>query len=100
MPGESHQLRKNPLRTRDDLLASLDSLIEPVLGCFVDGNSGLDLGAFAAHYDQRATRLEGFSRLLWGLGPMIAQAATEPEAAPGADGPALKAARLAVEGLA
>ncbi len=110
MPFLREEFAKNPLKSRDELRASLDSIIEPLLGCLVDGNSGLDLGAFSAHYDQAATRLEGFSRLLWGLAPLVAGLAQRPGqggdrrpedcAALPADGAGLRAAGLSAEGLA
>jgi|GEM_PF-16230 len=63
---------RNPLRTREDLALALDQLVEPILGRFVRGGSGLHLGNSSAHYDDRVSLLEGVSRLLWGLAPYAA----------------------------
>jgi len=68
-------ISRNALTTRDDLLASLDQLMEPLLGRFVNGGAGLHVGNTSAHYDERAALLEGASRLLWGLGPFAAGSA-------------------------
>jgi hypothetical protein len=69
--------------------------MRPLLGRFVRGNAGLDLGRSAAHYDEVAALMEGESRLLWGLGPYAAGAS------PGAGAPAAEAAiALVREGLA
>ena len=63
---------KNPLRTRGDVERALTELLEPVMVRFTDGDAGLDLGAFAAHYGGDAARVEAFSRMFWGLGPLWA----------------------------
>ena len=65
-------ISRNALETRDDLVASLDQIMEPLLGRFVNGGAGLHVGNTSAHYDERAALLEGASRLLWGLGPFAA----------------------------
>jgi hypothetical protein len=85
----------NPLRDRADLASSLGQVMQPLLGRFVRGKAGLDLGRSAAHYDEVAALMEGESRLLWGLGPMAAGGA------PGSGAPAAEAAvALVREGLA
>jgi hypothetical protein len=65
-------ISNNPLRGRGDLAKSLDQLMEPLLGRFVGGGAGLEIGKSAAHYDEKAMLLEGMSRLLWGLAPFAA----------------------------
>ena len=62
----------NPLLGREDLARSLDQIMEPLLGRFVRGNSGLLVGKSSAHYDEVAALFEGESRLLWGLAPLAA----------------------------
>lgn len=65
-------IHQNPLRTRKDVERALLQLLEPVRGRFTAGNAGLCLGAHAAHYGESSARMEGFSRMLWGLGPLWA----------------------------
>lgn len=65
----------NALVSRGDLAASLDQLMEPLLGRFAREGAGPHIGNTSAHYDDRAALLEGASRLLWGLGPFAAGAA-------------------------
>lgn len=68
-------IQQNPLRTRADVERALLQLLEPVKGRFTEGNAGLHLGDFAAHYGERSARMEAFSRMLWGLAPCGARAA-------------------------
>lgn len=63
---------QNPLRTRADVERALIGLLEPVMVHFTDGDAGLRLGDFAAHYGGDAARVEAFSRMLWGLAPLWA----------------------------
>lgn len=65
-------IHQNPLRTRRDVEQALLQLLEPVRGRFTAGNAGLKLGAHAAHYGEYSARMEGFSRMLWGLAPLWA----------------------------
>lgn len=65
-------IHQNPLRTRKDVERALLQLLEPVKGRFTAGNAGLKLGAHAAHYGEGSARMEAFSRMLWGLGPLWA----------------------------
>jgi hypothetical protein len=91
----------NALRDRAELASSRDDLMRPLLGRFVRGNTGLDLGGSAAHYDGVAALMEGESRLLWGLGPYAAGAAFAAGAESGAHAPSAEAAiALVREGLA
>lgn len=65
-------LANNPLRSRDDLARSLLQLAEPVEARWVADGRGFHLGNAAAHYSPRVALMEGFSRLLWGIGPLVA----------------------------
>lgn len=70
-------LSQNPLRTRGDVERALLQLLEPIRGRFTEGNAGLHLGDHAAHYGERSARMEAFSRMLWGLGPLWSQGGGE-----------------------
>lgn len=70
-------LSQNPLRTRGDVERALLQLLEPIRGRFTEGNAGLHLGDHAAHYGENSARMEAFSRMLWGLGPLWSQGGGE-----------------------
>jgi len=70
-------IHQNPLRTRADVESALLQLLEPVKGHFTAGNAGLHLGDHAAHYGENSARMEAFSRMLWGLGPLWSQGGGE-----------------------
>jgi hypothetical protein len=89
----------NALAARSDLAASLDQLMEPLLGRFVNGGAGLHVGNTSAHYDDRAALLEGASRLLWGLGPLAAGSARGGEPGSPAGAASRKALALVLECL-
>lgn len=70
---EYRALSENPLRTRADVERALIQILEPVKGRFTQGNAGLHLGDFAAHYGEASAHMEAFSRMLWGLAPLWSQ---------------------------
>ena len=65
-------LAANPLRDKADLARSLLDLLEPLTDCYSEGNAGYALGAAGATYSPRVALLEGWSRVLWGVAPLIA----------------------------
>ena len=60
----------NPLRYRKELQESLLQLLAPLEGRYVSG--GLHLGNAGAHCSPRVALMEGWSRLLWGIAPLLA----------------------------
>lgn len=60
--------------TREDLQESLQEILAPVISHFE--GTGLHLGNSGAHYAPRIARMEGWSRLLWGLAPLAAGGST------------------------
>lgn len=68
-----HQtIGSNPLVTKKDLQHALLQLTDPLRDFYSEGRARLQLsGAGAGHSDEVAG-LEGFSRVLWGLVPMLA----------------------------
>lgn len=68
----------NPLETRVDLQRSLLELLAPLAPRFTPGNTGLHLGNAGAHYSARVALMEGWSRTLWGVGPLLAGGGTTP----------------------
>lgn len=63
-------IRKNPLKTRDDVANALITMLGPCRDQLVYGGSGLFVGNSDAHYSARVALMEGWSRLLWGIGPL------------------------------
>lgn len=66
-------IQQNPLRTRADMERALLQLLAPIKDRFTEGNAGLHLGDFAAHYGEASAHMEAFSRMLWGLAPLWSQ---------------------------
>ena len=59
----------NPLHTREEFQESLLQLLAPLEDRYVSG--GLYLGNAGAHYSPRVALMEGWSRLLWGIAPLL-----------------------------
>jgi hypothetical protein len=60
----------NTMRNREDMRRSLLDLLAPLQDRAVPG--GYHLGDAGAHYSPKAALMEGFSRTLWGVGPLLA----------------------------
>jgi hypothetical protein len=65
-------LAGNEFKTRDDVVAAVHSLFNPLLPCFSDGNARVQLDASGFTHDRAASDLEGFARPLFGIAPMVA----------------------------
>jgi hypothetical protein len=77
MNNLNKRLQENQLRNKEDLRRCLCDLLSPLKKHAVGG--GLDLGSAAAHYSPRIALMEGWSRTLWGIGPLIAGGGKYPE---------------------
>lgn len=66
----STQLQLNKLNNRNDLQQYLLQILEPLESCYVE--NGLKVGSSGASFSPSTILLEGYSRLFWGLGPLIA----------------------------
>lgn len=60
------------LETKEDFRALLLHMLEPLIPYYSEKKAELILGVTATNYDQKAIRLEAFSRPLWGLVPFWA----------------------------
>lgn len=70
------------LKTRNDVALLLLDWIRPLKAHYSAGGAWLKIGDTSAHYGETSIRMEGFSRVLWGLGPLFSQSnATLPEEA-------------------
>lgn len=61
----------NPLKTRDDVAKALLQMLKPCKDQLVLEGGGLFVGNSDAHYSSRVALMEGWSRLLWGIGPLM-----------------------------
>ena len=69
----------NPLKTRADLIRLAADMIEPLVSCLSPGRARLHIGDTGAVYDEAIAGMEGFSRVLWALVPMLAGRCPEAE---------------------
>ncbi len=60
------------IKSRQDMVDVLLKIIDPLKKYYSHTKSWLNLGATSAHYPDTAAWMEGFSRTLWGLGPLWA----------------------------
>jgi len=65
-------IEKNPVKTREDTVQSLFQILDPLVNCFVSGNTGIRIGSHGTVYSPRVIEMEGWSRMLWGLAPLAA----------------------------
>lgn len=65
------RIADNPLKTREDLLAALDQLTGPLQPLYSNGGARLKTGRTGASYPAATAEMEGFSRMLWGLIPLL-----------------------------
>lgn len=66
-----YYLKNNALRTRDDVARCLVELLDSCIPHITKEGAGLDVGKSSAHYSNRINLFEGWSRLLWGIAPLV-----------------------------
>jgi len=74
-----NEIRSNPLKTRKDMVQAALQLIRPAAACLSPGKARLLIGEGSAHYSEDVAGMEGFSRILWALVPMLAGGCPEAE---------------------
>lgn len=62
----------NAIESRSDLQKLVNELLNAVTPYFKKDASRIDLANFTAHYGQQIASMETFSRLLWGVTPLLA----------------------------
>lgn len=67
------------LNSKEDFRNLLLEILRPLLPYYSEEKAELILGVTATNYDQKAIRLEAFSRPLWGLVPLWAGGGSAPE---------------------
>lgn len=70
--------KSNPLSTRQDLVTALNTMLAAVDKQFPAGSSRFSLGETCAHYATDVAQMEGLSRVLWGLFPLMAAGDSTP----------------------
>ena len=68
--------KSNPLSSRQDVVAALNTLLSALDTQFPAGHSRFSLGDTCAHYATDIAQMEGLSRALWGLFPLMASGET------------------------
>lgn len=58
------------LESREDIALLLLDILRPLKEYYSEGSAQLHVGDTGAHYGVKAARMEGFARILWGLGPL------------------------------
>ena len=64
-------IANNPLRTRQDMVRAAVQLLTPLVSCLTPEKSRMIVGEGSAHYSEDVAGMEGFSRALWALVPML-----------------------------
>jgi hypothetical protein len=67
-----HPFSTNPLKTRDDVVDAVASLLDPLVPGFSPQNAMIKVGSTGTRFDETAAQVEGFARPLWGLAPLLA----------------------------
>lgn len=67
----SFRISDNPLKTREDLVIALEQLTDPLRPHYSKGGARLEIGKTGASYSAATAEMEGFSRVLWGLVPLL-----------------------------
>lgn len=65
-------IASNPLRCKDDLELAFNQLVKPLIPYYSIGKARLTLGVTGTSYDPEVAQMEGFSRVMWGLIPLLA----------------------------
>lgn len=71
MPG-SEGKKSISLSSRQDVVAELTRMLNALDKQFPAGSAGFSLGETCAHYGAKIAEMEGLSRAMWGLFPLLA----------------------------
>ncbi|GME65634.1 hypothetical protein GTA08_BOTSDO04773 [Neofusicoccum parvum] len=71
-PFPLHPFNRNPMRTRDDVVAACASLLDPLAAGTSPGGALVRVGGTGTRFDETAAQSEGYARPLWGLAPLLA----------------------------
>ncbi len=65
-------IKQNKLKSKKDIVEALKQICDPVRPFYSKDYAQIHLGNTSAAYPDSVAEMEGFSRLLWGLVPMLA----------------------------
>ncbi|PLS05595.1 DUF2264 domain-containing protein [Neobacillus cucumis] len=65
-------IQTNPLQSRGDFIDAVNQIINPLKPYYSKGKALLEIGSTGAGYSDSIAGMEGFSRVLWGLVPLLA----------------------------
>ncbi len=74
-----NRLSQNPLRSRQDVINAAVSMMEPLAACLTPGKARMIVSESSAHYSEDIAGMEGFSRVLWAIVPMLIGSCPEVE---------------------
>lgn len=74
-----NDLSQNPLVTRQDMVRAALALLTPAAARLTPGKARMIAGYGSAHYSEDVAGMEGFSRALWALMPMLVGRCPEAE---------------------
>ena len=77
-----HAIASNPLHSKADLELAFHQLVKPLIPYYSQGGARLKLGVTGAGYAPEITQMEGFSRVMWGLVPLLAGGSIDEELLP------------------
>ncbi|KRE32717.1 DUF2264 domain-containing protein [Paenibacillus sp. Soil522] len=77
--GIAHAIASNPLRSKADLELAFHQLAKPLIPYYSSGGARLALGVTGAGYAPEVAQMEGFSRVMWGVVPLIAGGSIDEE---------------------
>ncbi|WP_117168660.1 DUF2264 domain-containing protein [Paraliobacillus sediminis] len=66
------EIKKNKLSSRADVQQAVKQICNPLKPFYSEGSARLRIGNTSAAYPDAIAEVEGFSRVLWGLAPLIA----------------------------
>ena len=66
-----NDIQRNPLKTRQDMIRAAVQLIGPAAARLTPGRARMIAGDGSAHYPEDVAGMEGYSRILWALVPML-----------------------------
>ena len=64
-------MEHNPLKTRQDAVRAAVEILRPLKDCLTPGKARMYVGNGSAHYPEDVAGMEGWSRVLWALVPMM-----------------------------
>lgn len=67
-----HPFHTNPLQSREDVVAAVASLLDPLAQGDSPLHSMVKVGSTGTRFDETAAQVEGYARPLWALAPLLA----------------------------